>query len=171
MRGNASAALTQMRIISIASGATCQRKYTSGHHSSTVVGKNHPTAAVAHGHGSQHAQMRPPAPSLRKSSQHTAKDKANERIAVMHPPSIPMAEIVESSEHWDHSSPNGPLVAAAGASTDYVASSEDDVSIPCTMHVTCAKTMEKDDDDLMDLVASRLFLPLLMIHRRQPTTR
>ena len=80
-------------------------------------------------------------------------------------PPIPIAEVMQSPECLDHSSPDGPLVAAAGASTlwgsDSAISSDDDVSIPCTLCVAGAKTMGLDDryldDDSVDPQVSLLF--------------
>jgi hypothetical protein len=99
----------------------------------------------------------------------------------MHPPPNPMAEVVQLPEHLAHSSPDGLLVAAAGASTsrgsevidvnisvdvsdgDYADSSDDDVSIPRTTRIAGAKTTVLDDghfdDDLVDPQASPFSSP------------
>lgn len=68
---------------------------------------------------------------------------------MMHPLPIPMVEVVQSPERSDHSSPEGPLVAAAGVSTsrgsDSAISSYVDISVPQTMRITGAKMTGLDD--------------------------
>ena len=83
----------------------------------------------------------------------------------MHPPPIPVAEVVQSPDECsDHSSPNGTPVAAAGASTsrgsDSLVLSDDNDSIPRTPHVAGAKTTGLDDEDYsVENLASPLFSP------------
>lgn len=143
-----------------------------GRRSAAVVEKNHPAVrAATRGRGSRTPLVprgSPTLPSVRESPHRAAKDKANERISAMHPPPIPVAEVVQSpdeespDERSDHSSPNGTPVAAACASTsrESVLTSDDNDSIPRSPHVAGAKTTGLDDeDDSVENVASPMFAP------------
>ena len=141
-----------------------------GHRSAIVVEKNHPAVlAATRGRGRCTPPVprgSPTLPSVRESPHRAAKDKANERISAMHPPPIPVAEVLQSPDkRSDCSLPNGPQVAAAGGASasrgsDSSVLSDDNDSIPRTPHVAGAKTTGLDDEDYsVENLASPLFLP------------